>query len=102
MLHQKRSEPAERAHDPRRISRRDALRRLALVPAVAVTAAVLPTGLTAAAFDLGDLPFPIPGAGGEDGSPLPTLPAGTRIPNFRFGGKNGQGGVTISNNGVTL
>ena len=65
-------------------------------------AAFLPTGLSAAAFDLGDLPIPIPGGGGGDDSPLPTLPAGVHVPDLRFGGKNGRGGVTVSNNSVTL
>jgi protein tyrosine phosphatase (PTP) superfamily phosphohydrolase (DUF442 family) len=63
-------------------------------------AAFLPTGSSAAAFDLGDLPIPIPGAGGN-GS-LPQLPAGVHIPNVRLGGKDGQGGVSISESGVTL
>src|SRR5436190_10461470 len=108
MLHRERSEPSDRLHDTRRIGRRDALRRLALVPAVAATAAFLPTGLSAAAFDLGQLPIPIPGAGGNgDGSgslPQIQLPAGTQnqIPAFTFGGKNGKGGVTVSGNGITL
>jgi protein tyrosine phosphatase (PTP) superfamily phosphohydrolase (DUF442 family) len=102
MLHQKRSEPSDRVQDTRRIGRRVALRRLALVPTAAAMAAFLPTGVSAAAFDLSDLPIPIPGSGGGDDSPLPTLPAGVRIPNLHFGGKNGRGGVDISNNGVTL
>src|SRR5215212_900674 len=102
MLHRERREPSDRFHDACRIGRRDALRRLALVPAAAAMAAFLPTGLAAAAFDLGDLPIPIPGSGGGDDSPLPTLPAGVRIPNLHFGGKNGKGGVTVSNGGITL
>jgi protein tyrosine phosphatase (PTP) superfamily phosphohydrolase (DUF442 family) len=102
MLHQKRSEPSDRVHDTRRIGRRDALWRLALVPTAAAMAAVLPTGGSAAAFDLGDRPIPIPGSGGGSDSPLPTLPAGVRIPDLHFGGKNGRGGINISNNGVTL
>jgi len=101
MLPQKRSEPSDRGQHARRIDRRDALRRLALVPTAAAMAAFLPAGASAAAFDLGDLPIPVPGSGGGD-SPLPTLPAGVRIPDLHFGGKNGRGGVTISNNGVTL
>lgn len=104
MLHPKRSEPSARARDACRIiSRRDALSRLALVPAAAAMAAFLPTGSSAAAFDLGNLPIPIPGSsGGGDGSPLPTLPPGVRIPDLHFGGKNGRGGVTVSNNSVIL
>ena len=101
MLHQKRSEPSDRVRITRRIGRRDALRWLALVPTAAAMAAFLPTGVAAAAFDLGDLPIPIPGSGGGDGS-LPTLPAGVKIPNLHFGGKNGKGGVTISQDGLTL
>jgi protein tyrosine phosphatase (PTP) superfamily phosphohydrolase (DUF442 family) len=101
MLHQKRSEPSERVQSLRRVGRRNALRRLALVPTAAAVAAFLPTGGSAAAFDL---PFPIPGSGSDSGdnSPLPTLPPGTRIPTLHFGGKSGQGGVTISNDGITL
>src|SRR5215212_336975 len=102
MLHQDRCEPSDRLYDTRRIGRRDALRRLAQVPTVAAMAALLPSGASAAAFDLGDLPIPIPGGGGGDGSPLPTLPGGVHIPNLRFGGKNGRGGVSISNDGLTL
>jgi len=64
-------------------------------------AAFLPTGFSAAAFDLGNLPIPGAGGGGDD-SPLPTLPPGVRIPNMHFGGKNGQGGVTVSNDGIML
>jgi hypothetical protein len=100
MLHQKRSEPSERAQDARRIGRRDALLRLALVPAAATMAVFLPSGASAAAFDLGDLPIPIPGAGG--GGSLPSLPAGVHIPDLNFGGKDGQGGISISESGVTL
>jgi protein tyrosine phosphatase (PTP) superfamily phosphohydrolase (DUF442 family) len=101
MLHDKRSEPSDRVHTTRRLSRRDALRRLALVPTAAALAAFLPTGLSAAAFDLGDY---IPGVGSDDpnSSPLPTLPPGVRIPTLHFGGKNGKGGVTINSDGVTL
>ncbi len=114
MLHQKHGEPSERAHDPRRISRRDALLRFAVVPAAAALATFLPTGSSAAAFDLGDLPIPIPGAGGGGSLPqlpgtggngsLPQiqLPPGVHIPETHFGGKNGQGGVTINERGVTL
>jgi len=104
MLHQKRSEPSDRAENTHRIGRRGALRRLALVPALAVTAAFLPTGLSAAAFDLGNLPIPIPGAGGSNDpnqSPLPTLPAGVKIPAFQFGSKKDHG-ISVSNNGITL
>jgi protein tyrosine phosphatase (PTP) superfamily phosphohydrolase (DUF442 family) len=67
-------------------------------------AAFLPTGSSAAAFDFGDLPIPIPGASGDGSLPLPQLPPGTQnlIPEIKFGGKNGQGGVTLSGEGVTL
>src|SRR5215212_257215 len=71
MLHRERREPSDRFHDACRIGRRDALRRLALVPAAAAMAAFLPTGLSAAAFDPGDLPIPFPGSGGGDDAPVP-------------------------------
>jgi len=101
MLHDKRSEPSSRVHSTGRLSRRDALRRLALVPTAAAIAAFLPTGMSAAAYDLGDF---IPGVGSDDpnSSPLPTLPAGVHIPTLHFGGKNGQGGIKISSDNVTL
>ena len=100
MLHQGPGGSVERARDAHRIGRRDALIRLALVPAAAGVAALFPTGRSAAAFDLGDLPIPIPGGGGS-GS-LPQIPAGVHIPEIHFGGKKGKGGVTISQDGVTL
>jgi protein tyrosine phosphatase (PTP) superfamily phosphohydrolase (DUF442 family) len=105
MFHQQRSEPSDHVLTTRLIGRRDALRRLALVPAVAATAAFLTTGSSAAAFDFGDLPIPIPGVGSSgdpNDSPLPTLPPGVTIPDIKFGGKNGKGGVTLSNNTLTL
>jgi protein tyrosine phosphatase (PTP) superfamily phosphohydrolase (DUF442 family) len=73
--------------------------RLALVPTAAALAAFLPSGSSTAAFDLGDLPIPIPGGGGGS---LPQLPAGVQIPEIHLGGKNGSGGVSISGSGVTL
>src|SRR5260370_1184814 len=102
MLHDKRNEPSGRVHISRRLSRRDALRRLALVPTAAAMAAFLPTGLSAAAIDLGNLPIPGAGSDSGDSSPLPTLPPGIHIPTLNFGGKNGQGGITISSENVTL
>lgn len=105
MLHQQRSEPSDRAQNTRRVGRRDALRRLALVPTAAAMVAFLPSGSSAAAFDLGQLPIPIPGVGGSgdpNESPLPTLPPGVKIPDINFGGKNGKGGVTITSDNVTL
>lgn len=102
MLQHERSEQSDRVPGRPRFGRRDALRRLALVPLAAATAALLPTGRSAAAFDLGDLPIPVPGRDGEDGSGQPTLPAGIRIPDLEVGGKNGRGGVRISNHGLSL
>jgi protein tyrosine phosphatase (PTP) superfamily phosphohydrolase (DUF442 family) len=71
-----------------------------VLPAAAALAALVPTGRSAAAFDLGDLPIPIPGGGG-DGS-LPQLPAGVQIPEVHVPGKNGRPGLTVSSGGVTL
>jgi len=102
MIQQRRSGPSDRDHRVGRIDRRDAIRRLSLMSAVAALAAFLPTGLSAAAFDLGDLSIPIPGSGGGGGSPLPTLPAGVRIPSFQIGDTKGKGGLRVSPNGITL